>query len=190
MAAMPIRRGAADGRAHYNIMEIRQEAVQRRDATLDIAKALCITLMVVGHSGCPGYFGRFIYMFHMPCFFFISGWLLNDKYILNPRSGLLHKAKGSYLPFVKWGCLFLLCHNLFALLHFYPDTYSLPDTAVKFVRTLTMTGAEQLLGGFWFLISLFWASVASLLFLWFLKRIGKLTSIYISGGDFGSSYCC
>lgn len=28
--------------------------------------------------------------------------------------------------------------------------------AVKFVRTLTMTGAEQLLGGYWFLISLFW----------------------------------
>ena len=28
-----------------------------------------------------------------------------------------------------------------------------------------MTGSESLLGGFWFLISLFWASIISLLFL-------------------------
>ena len=52
---------------------------QKRDLTLDLAKAICIILMVIGHSGCPDYLHRFIYMFHMPCFFFISGYLLNDK---------------------------------------------------------------------------------------------------------------
>ena len=52
---------------------------QKRDLTLDLAKAICIILMVIGHSGCPDYLHRFIYMFHMPCFFFISGYLLNDN---------------------------------------------------------------------------------------------------------------
>lgn len=37
-----------------------------------IAKALGIMLMVVGHSGCPDYLYRFIYMFHMPLFFSVQ----------------------------------------------------------------------------------------------------------------------
>ena len=61
---------------------------QKRDLTLDLAKAICIILMVIGHSGCPDYLHRFIYMFHMPCFFFISGYLLNDKYLTNLKTGL------------------------------------------------------------------------------------------------------
>ena len=31
-----------------------------RDKSLDIAKAICIILMVVGHSGCPTYLLDFI----------------------------------------------------------------------------------------------------------------------------------
>lgn len=79
-----------------------------RDKSLDIAKAICIILMVVGHSGCPTYLNDFVYMFHMPCFFFVSGWLLNDKYITDLKTGLIQKAKGSYYPFVKWTLIFLL----------------------------------------------------------------------------------
>jgi len=141
-----------------------------RDLTLDIAKAICIILMVVGHSGCPDYLRRFIYMFHMPCFFFISGWLLNDKYLADVRNGLKRKAKGSYWPFIKWQLIFLACHNLFAAVHVYDDTYTLSQFAEKTIRVFTMTGGESLLGGYWFLISLFWASVFSLLFLSVLNK--------------------
>ncbi len=156
---------------------------KKRDLTLDIAKAICIILMVVGHSFLThNYWHNFIYMFHMPCFFLISGWLLSDKYLVDLKVGLMRKAKGSYWPFVKWTLIFLLFHNLFAQLHIYDASYSLREFVVKIVRIFTLTGSEQLLGGFWFLISLFWASVASLLFLWFLKRIGKLTNTCISGG--------
>lgn len=156
---------------------------KKRDLTLDIAKAICIILMVVGHSFIThNYCHNFIYMFHMPCFFFISGWLLSDKYLVDLKVGLMRKAKGSYWPFVKWSLIFLLFHNLLAQLHVYDASYSLREFAIKIVRIFTLTGSEQLLGGFWFLISLFWASVASLLFLWFLKRIEKLTYICISGG--------
>lgn len=156
--------------------------IPHRDVTLDIAKALCIVLMVVGHSGCPDYLHRFIYMFHMPCFFFISGWLLNDKHISNLKTGLLKKAKGSYWPFIKWQLIFLLCHNLFARLHIYSEYYSLHDFSLKAVRILTMTGGEQLLGGFWFLISLFWASVATLLYVALLYKRKYLTIFSMWGG--------
>lgn len=35
---------------------------QNRNMTLGIAKAICIILMVLDHSGCPDYLQRFIYM--------------------------------------------------------------------------------------------------------------------------------
>lgn len=153
-----------------------------RDKSLDIAKAICIILMVVGHSGCPTYLHDFVYMFHMPCFFFVSGWLLNDKYITDLKTGLLQKTKGSYYPFVKWTLIFLLLHNVFASMHIYENGYSWQTFMERIVRAFTMTGSESLLGGFWFLISLFWASILSLLFLNILSKKHALTENNISGG--------
>lgn len=154
----------------------------QRDKTLDIAKGICIILMVIGHSGCPTYLHDFIYMFHMPCFFFISGWLLNDRYITDLKTGLIQKAKGSYYPFVKWTLIFLLFHNVFASMHIYENSYSWQTSMERIVRAFTMTGSEQLLGGFWFLISLFWASIISLLFLSTLSKHEIVTENKIRGG--------
>lgn len=40
---------------------------------IDVAKGICILLMVIGHSGLTGTLNDMIYAFHMPFFFFISG---------------------------------------------------------------------------------------------------------------------
>lgn len=154
----------------------------QRDRTLDIAKGICIILMVIGHSGCPTYLHDFIYMFHMPCFFFISGWLLNDKYLSDLKKGLLQKAKGSYYPYVKWTLIFLIFHNVFASMYIYENSYSWKTFIERVIRAFTMTSSESLLGGFWFLISLFWASIGSLLFLSILKKHNRSTFVDISGG--------
>lgn len=39
----------------------------------DIAKGIAIILMVLGHSSLPAVIQNWIYSFHMPFFFFISG---------------------------------------------------------------------------------------------------------------------
>lgn len=159
---------------------------QHRTPFLDIAKAICICLMVIGHSGCPEYLHRFIYMFHMPCFFFISGWLLKDKYITDLKKGMFNKIKGSYYPFVKWSLVFLMFHNLLAGLHIYESSYTLHEFLIKIVRIFTMTGSEQLLGGYWFLISLCWASLFTLLYLNTLNRISKIAPVGIIIGIIGT----
>lgn len=147
--------------------------------------------MVVGHSGCPTYLNDFVYMFHMPCFFFVSGWLLNDKYITDLKTGLIQKAKGSYYPFVKWTLIFLFFHNVFVSMHIYENSYSWQTFIERIVRAFTMTGSESLLGGFWFLIpSLFWASIISLLFLNMLSRKNLLTENNVAGGNFNSRNSC
>lgn len=112
--------------------------VHHRDKTLDIAKGLCIIFMVVGHSGCPTYLRDFIYMFHMPCFFFISGWLLSDKYLQDLKRGLYRKTNGTYIPYVKWMLIFLLFHNVFASIHIYENSYSWQTFMMGILRAFTM----------------------------------------------------
>ena len=124
--------------------------------------------MVVGHAGCPEWINKFMGLIRMPCFFFISGILLSDRYLDDVKSGVRKKLKGYY--------------RLFAYLHIYEKTYTLQEIGIKIIRIFTMTGGEQLLGGYWFLISLTWASIGTILILSFLKRRNKLTNIYIMGG--------
>ncbi len=162
-------------------METLQPPKAKRDISLDLAKGIAIVLMVFGHSGSPDWINRFLVLARMPVFFFISGLLLSERYIDNTKDGVKKKIKGYYVPFVKYELIFLLLHNLFYALHIYNNSYTLSDTLIKCAKTLTMTTGEQLLGGYWFLISLTWASVGSLLFLSFLKKHNKLTLVNTGG---------
>lgn len=54
-------------------------AFNKRENWIDWAKAICIYLMVAGHSNISSTFHGFIYLFHMPVFFIISGILFHDK---------------------------------------------------------------------------------------------------------------
>lgn len=49
----------------------------RRIAYIDTAKALAIILMVVGHTSIPKVLSDWIWSFHMPFFFFVSGMTTN-----------------------------------------------------------------------------------------------------------------
>lgn len=46
-----------------------------REAWIDWSKAILIWLMVLGHAGLSGVPRDFVYAFHMPAFFIISGFL-------------------------------------------------------------------------------------------------------------------
>lgn len=143
-----------------------------------IVKALGIILMVIGHSGCPQMLSKYIYLFHMPLFFFCSGifWkTISDKDAA--FSFLRKRIVCLYIPFVKWSILFLLLHNLFMFMGIYNQYYgfeggsryySLGDIGAKsFFILFTMHEYEELLGGFWFiralLISSFLVAGSSLL---------------------------
>lgn len=46
---------------------------------MSIAKGIGISLMVLGHSGCPDYLHNFIYCFHMVLFYYLSGFFSEIK---------------------------------------------------------------------------------------------------------------
>ncbi len=54
--------------------------VDRRNGVIDTYRGLCILLVVLGHTrGLPSEIHRYVYSFHMPAFFILSGFLFNSS---------------------------------------------------------------------------------------------------------------
>lgn len=152
-----------------------------RDEKITIAKAIAIMLMVICHAGLPHVGGQFVTMFHMPLFFFVSGYCFKDKYLTDARKFSINKVKGLYVPFVKWSLLFLVLHNVFFHLNIYNDLfgfkgivqqlYGVKDVVKNVAKiVLAMNETEMLLGGYWFLKELFLGSFLALGCFKFLKN--------------------
>ncbi len=126
--------------------------------------------MVIAHAGCPDAIWNFIYRFHMPLFFIMSGYCFKEKWLSDYKGYILRRVETIYLPFVKWSIFFLLLHNIFYECNIYNDIYGwhsnvsyryeIIDFFKRGFNIITrMSGNEQLLGGYWFLKSLFWGSL-------------------------------
>lgn len=149
-------------------MSIRCRGGAERSSVVTVAKGLGIVLMVLGHSGIPT--GReFIYMFHMPLFFILAGYCFNPNHLLDFKGFAFRRIKNLYIPFVKYGLIFLLLHNFFYNINIYnglygyydkvSHLYSIIETVKYSILTLSFSRSEQLLGGYWFLPQLFYASI-------------------------------
>lgn len=141
-----------------------------------IVKAIGIILMVCGHSGCWDFLYKFIALFHMPVFFFCSGYFFNAPSSFPDCKLFVYKRiKGLYWPYIKWSLLFLILHNFLWHCSLYDhltvELYTFPDILNRVGHIMvTMTGHDQLLDGFWFLKQLLLASVANCLILFLLNR--------------------
>lgn len=163
------------------------------DNSVSFAKGIGIMLMVLGHTFFSAYGYALIYMFHMPLFFFISGYCFKDSHLEDFRNYAKKRISRIYVPFVKWGLIFLLLHNIFFQLNIYNDTfgfegdvsqlYGTSDYLKKaFLIFFCLSGNEQLLGGYWFLHTMFFASFIfyGLLRLKKPPIVGGVISLFIS----------
>lgn len=150
---------------------------QKHYAEISAAKGILIILMVIGHSGAPIWLAEPLSLLRMPCFFIISGFLFKEKYLDEIKKYITRKIKGLYAPFIKWSLIFLALHNVFYHLNIYNLYYNINDFLHKIIEILTMTGSEQLLGGFWFLKELLYASIISIFTFKFITIIYKKLNI-------------
>ena len=74
---------------------------------IDIYRAYGIVLMIMGHIGFGENFDHFIHAFHMPMFFFISGFFFKDD-ITNVKQYAVNKAKKLLIPYFVFGGVLLL----------------------------------------------------------------------------------
>lgn len=134
---------------------------------IDILKGLGIMLVVIAHSKAP--FTNFINLFHMPLFFFISGYLYKRSSEEKLVSFIKKKVKSLYLPFVKYSLIFLALHNILFKLNIYSENvsyggnivqpYSAKEFIKSFISIITFGSTEQLGGALWFFTSLFTVTI-------------------------------
>lgn len=150
------------------------------------AKACAILLMVIGHSVSPVPLHHFIYTFHVPLFFIMSGYCFKTKYLDDAKTFVVRRITGIWWPYVKWGLIFLLFHNICFYLNIYNDIYgfkgsvshlyTLEEFLKNGINVFRFAHYEQLLGAYWFLEELFWASLIGYVCIKYLRKF------MISGG--------
>lgn len=138
------------------------------DRYITLIKAIGIFAVVNGHLN-SGELGVIYYLFHMPLFFFLTGYLYKEKYTENPLKMVRQRLKTLYLPFVLYGLLFLLLRDFFVKIGIYSTDPLIQDhiSAIiginQYMSTiksiLTFQYYEKLLLTFWFLVVLFEVSI-------------------------------
>lgn len=132
-----------------------------RNQSVDLAKTLGMALVVLGH--CSGYgendlsvgIRNFIYQFHIPLFFFLSGFCFNPSE--DWRTFIIKKMRRLYLPFIVSNFIFF---GIFIIAHWLAGEKPILIDVVKHSLKLIMGIAVTPLGGAtWFLIILLWALV-------------------------------
>ncbi len=83
------------------------------DYTMCYMKAIGIICVVVGHSLTGSVIEHFVGLFHMPLFFFVSGYLFKEKYVSNLKSFFGRRMKTLWWPTFKWIAIVVLLHNVF-----------------------------------------------------------------------------
>ena len=162
-----------------------KNCAETRDLSVTYSKGIAIMLMVLCHAGFFKFGHDWIYTFHMPLFFFMSGYCMKEKYFSDTIGFICRRLKGVWWPFVKWMIVFILLHNFLIKFGLYatdakyaysgqPSTpYTLHYIILSILESLRFVHGEQLLGGYWFLRSLFWGSMISYFSLFFQRKFTK-----------------
>ena len=151
-----------------------------RNHIVDIGKGIAIILMCIGHSYCPEYLGSFISLFHMAFFFMMSGYFFSLKKVQTPKNFFLKRITGLYIPFLKWGIIFVFLHNIFVNLSLLSDArlYSFKEMCWKAFTTIPrFIPTEEMMGPYWFLSSLFYVSIFSFAIFWITEKLKIKESI-------------
>lgn len=142
-------------------MAINSPANKERFVFMDMAKGLGIILIVIGHNIGEGWLSRWIFSFHVPLFFFISGFFYKE------RSWKEEFCTGWRLllrPFYVTGLIiFLLSLILPGIFHIAPTEswfwWIKEHHIASFLLGCSHWGHYEVMGS-WFLIALFWSKLA------------------------------
>lgn len=133
---------------------------------INIMRGMAVLCVVIGHSFNPtktptilGFIKSFVYCFHMPAFFFISGFLEGEKRrsISEKKQAIVKKAKRLMVPYFFLTVVTAVLKLLFGAFARNPLNYSTLAVDV-------LIGRNNPNGGLWFLYALFVISIFGILF--------------------------
>ena len=144
--------------------------MKKRIEWLDILKGFLIITVMMGHTeGIPIGLKTWIYSFHMPLFFFLSGFTLSvDKYDF--KTFLQKKLKTLLLP----GITFMIIIGAYSIL-----VLKVKLTVQNFFLGVIMQMRGQDITIAWFLVCLFLSEITLYIIIKFLKDNNKNVSILL-----------
>lgn len=128
---------------------------ETRICWLDAARGVGIVLVVLGHMDIPLAIRTVIFSFHLPLFFIMSGYVLNETKSI--RSLIQSRVTGLLIPYYVFLALFLLFAVPFRTALDFPYDVSAPS-----IR-LALLGMHAINEPAWFLVALFSVSVVMIL---------------------------
>lgn len=117
----------------------------------DIVKGLGIIAIVLGHS-CY-FIIAFVYLFHLAIFFFVSGYMYNEKkYGDTPFSYFGVRLAGTWPRYVFYSAIFVLTHNFFVKHGLYAgqELYNHTNILTAICNNVSFSMTESVQGALWF----------------------------------------
>ncbi|MFO1497456.1 MAG: acyltransferase family protein [Verrucomicrobiota bacterium] len=140
-----------------------------RVRSIDVARALGVIGVILGHAWYGSAAERIALSFDLPLFFFVGGYVYSEKYSERPSLAVVKRLRTLYFPFVRWGLFWLLLHNvlyevgIYSSLTGYLDQpsrwYTWRDFVDASLRIVTFRGTEPMAGALWFLASLYLTNI-------------------------------
>jgi len=142
-----------------------------------MAKGYGIILVILAHTAIPDKIFWFIFSFHMPLFFFLSGYLLNLEKYKSWIDFLKSRAKKLIIPYIIFFIILFIYWTLLG--HRFGETHDLnvKNWQILYQFTYASTALIMPFGPIWFLLSLFWVEV---IFFTLIKIIKQKTLLLIS----------
>lgn len=104
--------------------QINYKAIKERIIWIDSLRAIAIFYVVLGHAittfAAPAVYNKYVYSFHLPLFFFVSGYLFNIERNPNFRFFLKKRVKTLLIPyfvFTFFAYIFVLASQYFNLVN-------------------------------------------------------------------------
>lgn len=147
-----------------NKMHIEVNGCIAYNVTISIMKGLAIIGVVVGHCGFSPWIEAFVNQWHLAVFFFVAGMCFKDKYAIQPKLYVKRRMHSLYVPFVEFGLLFLVLHNVLYTIYCTGSEYSVREIWQElFNLTIRLTSNDPLMGAMWFCPALLFASIIMML---------------------------
>lgn len=134
---------------HYYRSERLMKAYERRIRYIDLLKGIGIILMVLGHMHYSYMFEKFVFGFHMPLFFCISGYLYKRPSSI--KTYFSKKVNSLLIPYFVFG----LSYSFIVGVLYGRDAFFLGLGGVFYKTTYDMPIESAL----WFLPAMFWVEI-------------------------------
>ena len=166
------------------VIIVNRNQIERMDY-IDVAKGIGIVGVLVGHHlQQADLLIKWIYSFHMPLFFFLTGFLYEKRNVdaADNRALFLKQAKRLLYPYVTFSVLMLAWKYFFHIICGVPYTTGEKEFKYMVLDALTTNGIHAL----WFLPAMFWASTVYLILRkqklpgWVLPVFGVATAVLLS----------